>query len=816
MIKKKILFLSIQLWIMVVTGYGQTNIVKTWYFGDSAGIDFKSGSAVELTDGQLRTLEGCTVVSDRYTGNLLFYGQGDKIWNYDHELVKNGSGLFGHSSSTQAVLAIPQPGNDSIYYIFTTDGHGGVPNYPAESHGLGTFAYSILNMNSDSGRGEITIKNKVLFTITTEKLTAVHHCNKEDIWVLGHKLNSNEFYAYLVTRDGLNTTPVKSSIGSEHAFDKDNNNISGYLGYMKFSPNGKKVAVAIREINTEKEGIVEIFDFDNAAGKLSSPVQIRRLKGAYGLSFSSSGQFLYVSCHTADTTQIVQFDLSIWDSLYIDTNRHVVFEVLSSSIYLGALQMGSDGKIYAARNGPKIGVIQEPELKGSLCNYNHNGFAFTGSRESIWGLPNYIESYFNATSSQYGFSYEGVCKGDTTFFKDLSGVVSGSWYWDFGDTASGNENYASTPQPFHLYSVPGYYRIQLIVDDGRCSPDTTIKGIWIYANRSYQLPDALGCRGESIAIGFTPTDSGLYDWTPGQFVSDSTMSKTFALPQDTGIYLRLIAIEKNCQDTIYQKVEWVDEIKLNAGKDTGLCPWSVYELGDSLNPALFSYTWTPDEFLSSSNGSTPLFTGYDQDTTFSYVLNSNSAIQCLIPDTVTITVLPYPTVNAGEDFMAIKDKDIQLDGQVQESSEYFWSPTELFSNPYVLNPYIDHNKIDDVIDTLLVALNAVSEQGCLNTDTLRIVFIDHAVLEGPGAFSPNNDQVNDFWEPVMVGILEITYLDIHNRWGEKVFQSSGTSIQWDGRLKGEILEMGAYIYHIEAIALDNSILERSGKIVLIR
>lgn len=72
---------------------GEANI---WYFGSQAGLDFSNGSPVALTDGQLNTDEGCATLSNA-AGQLLFYTDGVTVYNKNHQIMLNGTGLMGKS-----------------------------------------------------------------------------------------------------------------------------------------------------------------------------------------------------------------------------------------------------------------------------------------------------------------------------------------------------------------------------------------------------------------------------------------------------------------------------------------------------------------------------------------------------------------------------------------------------------------------------------------------------------------------------------------------------------------------------------------------
>src|SRR5688500_8372399 len=93
---------------------------NNWYFGGKAGINFNVNPPVAVFNGSLFSGEGCASISDT-NGGLLFYSRGDTIWNKLHQVMANGTGLFGDPSTTQSAIITKQPGSDSLYYIFTLD-----------------------------------------------------------------------------------------------------------------------------------------------------------------------------------------------------------------------------------------------------------------------------------------------------------------------------------------------------------------------------------------------------------------------------------------------------------------------------------------------------------------------------------------------------------------------------------------------------------------------------------------------------------------------------------------------------------------------
>jgi len=234
------------------------NEANYWFFGEYAGLNFASGMPVALSNGVLTTLEGCSSISTS-TGTLQFYTDGTDVWNRTHVRMPNGYGLKGDASSTQSAIIVPHPADGNLYYIFTVDE---VANGNGGTNGLN---YSLVDMTLDGLKGDVIPeqKNVLLTAPLCEKVTAVGHNNGVDTWVIAHKWGTNSFYCYLVTADGVNPTPVISSVG-----DVISGEINNAKGYMKVSPDGKTIAKANAGMNT-----IEIFDFNNSTGMVSNVIK---------------------------------------------------------------------------------------------------------------------------------------------------------------------------------------------------------------------------------------------------------------------------------------------------------------------------------------------------------------------------------------------------------------------------------------------------------------------------------------------------------------------------------------------------------------
>mgnify|MGYP002785246191 FL=1 len=86
----------------------------------------------------------------------------------------------------------------------------------------------------------------------------------------------------------------------------------------------------------------------------------------------------------------------------------------------------------------------------------------------------------------------------------------------------------------------------------------------------------------------------------------------------------------------------------------------------------------------------------------------------------------------------------------------------------------------------------------------------------PNAFTPNNDGLNDFLFPATIGIEQIQFFSIYDRYGKQVYNWSNGKKGWDGTFKNLPQEPGVYTWHFDGIGIDGLHYYRKGIVVLIR
>src|ERR1700756_2274660 len=359
-----------------------------WQFGDSCALDFSSGTPV-VGHSSLNSFASAASISDANTGALLFYTEGGKVWDKNNNLMPNGTGLNG-DYHYQSVLIVPKPGSNNLYYIFCANGQNTTQS----------IYYSIVDMNQNSGLGDITIKNQLLYSgSVNNKLTAVKNCNGTDYWLITHSLNSNTFQIYSVTSNGINTTAVTSAVGS--SFSSPN---LFSINAIKAAPNGKKIAVCVGNYT---QNIVEIYDFNSSTGIVSNPTTISfSKKEVDGISFSPDSKKLYSNILVPTNSifyvynDILQYDVSTSIPTAITASQNTVASIFSTW-GMNAMQIAPDGKIYICdADTNTISVINNPNNYGIACNVQKIALTIPYVNTANDGLPNFIDANYTFSTSE--------------------------------------------------------------------------------------------------------------------------------------------------------------------------------------------------------------------------------------------------------------------------------------------------------------------------------------------------------------------------------------------------------------------------------
>jgi len=513
--------------------------------GHESDVWYMGSNGIQWTADTPRVESGFTIynniiyeaqasICDR-NGNLLIYTNNEFIYNRYHQVITR---IIGGISSSMTLI-LPQPGQDSIYYVFHPDGINGILD-DTLSHKL---RYTIINVKSNNYAGSVIKLNQLLLDGSSEKITGIKHCNGKDWWVIGLRAADEAFHAWLLTDTGLvKNNPVVSYSGVvHHGFFFPNQNV----GYLKPSHNGSLLV----EITTGQPPSFEIHKFNPLDGTVYGGLEIHALDNVrddlYSGEFSPDNTKLYLCGFEFSTKySIFQFDVSSLDSFTI---RKSMFRLYNPSTNLGSPVLGKDNKIYITSWGVTNlqHVVNNPNLSGVDCDFQ--GYSFDLGAFAGLGAPLF--------PSGLQFPYRLCIQGPNSFCADTTVQIILSdpcphptTQWDLlggGQLMSQN---GDTIQVY--YSDKGNYKIvaSYSTDCGLKTDTLTIEVTTCncYPRISWTRMDTVICEGDRASFQYTSSST--------QVLLNNTLlnADTFSisnLKYDTSIQL-MIKYPRSCDSII--------------------------------------------------------------------------------------------------------------------------------------------------------------------------------------------------------------------------------------------------------------------------
>lgn len=380
-----------------------------WIFGNNAGLDFSTAingnKPTAISGSKMKTNEGCASIADAQ-GNLLFYTNGQNIWDGQHNL-KHNNVLNGHHSSTQSGILFPDPAdsnqsNPTKFYVFSADGLSGTPDRAPSRIRL-IKPISAIQMDTGTPNWAYTVPpvfqslvadDTAKGYIPTEKITAIRHANGKDFWVIG-ALQRNGTWSgagtlrvFLVTASGVtrhNDIDLKDASGADRHIDN--------VGYMKANMDGTMLALANFHLNN-----VLVYSFDKQNGTIGNELVVADTANTYGVEFSPSSKYLYYTTllsYTSANIQRYEFGTRQITTVATYTTTTTYSESLPATIWdyaFGAIQIGPDNVIYAVKpfESDLAAVINPDDV---TPRFDLNYVKLAAKTQGIMGLPNVVTSF---------------------------------------------------------------------------------------------------------------------------------------------------------------------------------------------------------------------------------------------------------------------------------------------------------------------------------------------------------------------------------------------------------------------------------------
>lgn len=364
---------------------------------------------------------------------------------------------------------------------------------------------------------------------------------------------------------------------------------------------------------------------------------------------------------------------------------------------------------------------------------------------------------------------------------------------------------ANTSTPTVNPATTTTYYVQLN-DQGCVNTDSVKVNVVTFVTLN-EMPDSTICATDEAQLRVS-SDALQYQWTPAGGVNDPTIQNPIGITGATTTY-QVLATIGSCSTTRTIDITAIPYPVANAGPDTTICYNTPAYLHGTHDGS--SFTWSPTSTLLNSNSLNPI--AYPSIPT-EYVLSSFDTRGCPKPgrDTVLVNALPKINAFAGNDTMVIVGQPLQLNAEGGVS--YLWIPSTGLNNPGIKNPI---GMYGSEIDSVRYTVHVFNDYGCVDSAFVKVtVFKTQPQVFVPTGFTPNGDGLNDVLRPIAVGIKEIKYFSIYNRWGQLLFKTTTNGHGWDGRISGTPQSTNVFVWMVSAVDYLDRPYFQKGTVTLIR
>lgn len=387
-----------------------------------------------------------------------------------------------------------------------------------------------------------------------------------------------------------------------------------------------------------------------------------------------------------------------------------------------------------------------------------------------------------------------VCQGLPVTISDQStgNIVSWSWLLGDGTTETGNTTFE------HTYAAAGTYVVKLVtVSDLGCVGDTgrVTTNVYSLPIADFKLPKGVCLPDGALTVTNTSANAKDYLWSFGDGSTSTEISPAHVYPAKGSYKINLVATSSfGCVDDTTQTFRSFYDKPIAAftvSPDT-LCQGTDNEFTDesfAVNSTIAAWAW--DFGDGSTSDSRHPVKRFSSPGDYHVTLVVTSSAGCIAdPATSSVKVYLQPVVDAGPSFTVSQGTPLVLEATANDADNltFLWTPADGLSAATTLRPSLYAN--EDIVYTL----TAKGEGGCTASDETTVKVFKQVKV--PNAFSPNGDHINDTWVITNLNEYAGCTVEVYNRYGQLVYQSTGYGTAWDGTYNGQPLPLATYYYVI--------------------
>lgn len=329
------------------------------------------------------------------------------------------------------------------------------------------------------------------------------------------------------------------------------------------------------------------------------------------------------------------------------------------------------------------------------------------------------------------------------------------------------------------------------------------------------------CNDYAISFNDSSTALSIYGWDFGDGTALTGNTLKEYLPthtyQDTGTFKVSLIVNPGyyCADTdftsvrvypflhpgflftdscIQQRVNFISRTTT----DYGNVNYLHWDFGDPRNPA------------DSSNLLRPAYQYAQADTFYKVTLTARTNKGCLASAEQYVYLYAPPPQLHSHDTILTRGQIFQLHAPDYFDTKYSWYPPDGLDNPFTQNPVVSGSK------DIVYHVKMETDQGCSRNDSIKVRYFSGPDIYVPNAFTPNGDGKNDIFRLIPVGMKQIFFFRIFNRYGQLIFSDAQYLKGWNGSVNGQPSPVGTYVWEIKGMDFNNHSIFKRGVVSLIR
>ena len=476
-----------------------------------------------------------------------------------------------------------------------------------------------------------------------------------------------------------------------------------------------------------------------------------------------------------------------------------------------------------------VGFTTGPPTTVLTWDFGSNANQPTGTGTNVNGVvfdqagtfPVTIEASFNScvatfTNSVYVFPEPTAemiipsdieCEGLTIDFGNNT-VNATNYDWDFGDNSANTSDY----EPTHTFPGPGTYTITLSAWSSPACINSTQETVTLNEELvvAFTSEDSLCFTDNSF--NFDGTVSGpptsVFTWNFGPYASIPTSNEVdvndVSFSTTGNIPITLTGTFDDCIASVTHDIYIFKEPSVDFSLAPGLqcVPFSANFIDQSFAETEIYYFWDFGDG-NTSNEQNPINV-YTQTGPFPVTLTIITDRGCI--DTLTLTqqdlVHVRPNPEAGftidPDYTDICHSVVTFTDQSVGAAEYFYWYDDSTIHSFEQNPvhmyYTDGRHYPMQVVT--------NEWGCKDT-AYQELYIEPFTLYAPNSFTPDGDEFNNTFLPIVYLDVHEWKLQIYNKWGQLVFETNDVNYGWDGTgQNGRLAQSGSYVWKLTYVTCE--------------